>query len=248
MTSKKKLKVNWGAIGAIAAIIAIPCALFFPEVRRFVGLERPTPVSAPVTTSEPKVTTQQPVVPSALTPAQGQQRPRKTNEPSTPPKAVPQQNGKDSGSVGGDINQGPGSIAQIGGRGNTATVINNGPRPLALSQQQQSGLASRLSGFQGESVEIDVNSATPQTSAFADALVSSLHMAGITANRNDGMFVGGCASYPGVSFMAGINRMKLVQAIWSGLVEVRAVDRSPSIPGCSRSGEPDELHIRIFAP
>jgi hypothetical protein len=117
-----------------------------------------------------------------------------------------------------------------------------------LSRQQQNDLASHLGGFQGESVEIDVNNATPETSSFGDALISSLHLAGITATRNDGMFIGGCANYPGVSFMAGVNRMKMVQAIWSGLVEVKAVDRSPALPGCSRSGEPNELHIRIFVP
>jgi len=247
MSSKKKPKINWGAVGAIAAIIAIPCTLFFPEARRFVGLEKPAAVTAPLTASKPEVTPPQKVASSTPTPEQRPQRSHSSHRAGVP--TAPQQpTGNGNGSIGGGITQGAGSIAQIGGSGNTATVVNNGPRRLVLSEQQQSGLASHLSGLQGESVEIDVSSATPETSKFADALISSLNLAGIKAKRNDGMFIGGCANYPGVSFMAGIHRMKLVQAIWSGLVDVKAVDRSESIPGCSRSGEPDELHIRIFAP
>jgi len=169
-------------------------------------------------------------------------------------KAKPTTHGKTQGVTAsgdnsvavGTITQGSGSIAQVGGSGNIATVI-NGPKPLMLSHGRQTELASRLNGFSGESVEIDVNNATPETSSFANALISSLRLAGIGAKRNDGMFVGPCINYPGVSFMAGSSRTKLVQAIWNGLVAVKAVEPTTTIPGCSRSGEPDELHIRIFA-
>jgi hypothetical protein len=102
-----------------------------------------------------------------------------------------------------------------------------------------------LTSFKGEAVEIDVDRATPETDQFARGLSGSLFLAGITNTRVDAMFTGGCIAYPGVSFMAGVNRQALVKAMWSAFVQKGVVDKADSIPGCSRTGEPDEFHIYV---
>jgi hypothetical protein len=151
----------------------------------------------------------------------------------------------DKGTAVGPVTQGPCSILQAGGSNNQASGGNCGPRPLKMSEEQEGEVAKLLSSFSGEAVEIDVDRATPETDQFAEALRSSLLLAGITSTRVNAIFSGGCIAYPGVSFMAGVNRQVLVRAVWSALVEKKVVDRADSIPGCSRSGEPNELHIYI---
>jgi len=151
--------------------------------------------------------------------------------------------GKGNNLIGG-ITQGPGSIAQIGGTGNTATVI-NGPKILEMSEQQIRNVAKHLVAFSGETVEIDVDRPNQQTINFANALQVSLKLARISSTVNGGTYIGGCLSYPGVSFMAGVNKQALVQAIWTALVDEGVVDKADPIPGCSRSGEPDEFHIYV---
>jgi hypothetical protein len=127
---------------------------------------------------------------------------------------------------------------------NTGTV-NVGPRPLEMSMNQELAIGKALIPFKGQSVAVDIDRATPQTDKFARSLISSLVAAGISVTRNDAIFVGGCMAYPGVSFMAGVKRQDLVRSIWNVFVDERIVDQADSIPGCSRSGEPDELHIFI---
>jgi hypothetical protein len=143
------------------------------------------------------------------------------------------------------VTQGPCSVLQAGGSNNTAAGGNCGPKRLMMSDAQQNEVAKLLSRFKGEAVEIDVDRATPETDQFATGLSRSLSLAGITNTRVDSMFIGSCIAYPGVSFMAGVNRQALVRAMWSALVEEGVADKADSIPGCSRTGEPDEFHIYV---
>lgn len=145
----------------------------------------------------------------------------------------------------GSVAQGPCSVLQAGGSNNTATGGNCGPKPLTMSDAQQNEIAKLLTSFKGQVVEIDVDRATPETDQFAKGLSRSLSLAGITNTRVDSAFIGGCLAYPGVSFMSGINRQALVKAMWNAFVEKGIVDKSDSIPGCSRTGEPDEFDIYV---
>src|SRR5580700_2200912 len=81
MLAKTKWEVNWAAVGAIAAVVAIPCTLFFPEVRRWVGVEPP---SSPVTTStnDPSLTG------GALPPVVPKKALNKTDQHAAPTRAA----------------------------------------------------------------------------------------------------------------------------------------------------------------
>jgi hypothetical protein len=135
----------------------------------------------------------------------------------------------------------------IGGDNNgTATVNNFGHAPPRLADAMQSYVASQLGEFAGQSVELDVDRATPETDAFAKSLMASLSLAHISVQRQDAMFVGGCLNIPGVSFMVGTNRTKMAAAIWNALETAGSVEGKGQ--GCSRSGEPNELVINIRPP
>jgi hypothetical protein len=144
------------------------------------------------------------------------------------------------------VNSAPNGIAIGCGTVSNPTVNNFGPKPLLLSSYQQDYLASALTGFSGQAVEIDVDSPTPDTDAFASALQSSLKKAGIVANRTNALFGGPCLKYPGVSFMAGVNRYAMVEAVWNSLLGAKVVEGQ--LKGCHREGEPDELHIFVRPP
>jgi hypothetical protein len=136
----------------------------------------------------------------------------------------------------------------IRGNNSGSAIVNNfgGHKPLLLAVDQQNYVTAQLSSLKGQSVEIDVDNATPETDIFAKNLMSSLLLAQLNVHRTDSTFSGGCLKYPGVSFMVGINRTTAAESIWNALVGARAVEGEGQ--GCSRSGEPDELHIYIRPP
>jgi hypothetical protein len=146
----------------------------------------------------------------------------------------------------------PNGICVGGELSGTATVNNyEGHKPLIMSADQAVLVAANLGSFRGQTVDVDVVDASEETDKFANVLIAALSSAGLRVARNEmGQMVGGCLHYPGITFMAGVNRLPLVGTIWGSLVQARVVEERSDhkIPGCSRSGEPDELHIEIFRP
>jgi len=141
----------------------------------------------------------------------------------------------------------------VGGELSGSATVNNyeGHKSLTMSTDQQVLVAGKLTAFKGQTLNVDVVNASEETDKFANDLISSLSSAGIVAIRSDmGQMVGGCLQHPGITFMAGINRSSLVKTIWDSLIVAKVVEERTDrkIPGCSRSGEPDELHIEIFRP
>jgi hypothetical protein len=137
-----KKKVPWGrtdkltAVGVVIAILAIVVGLLFPEVRRFVGLEKPAPVAL-VQTQAPKSEPPATATPNATTP-QAQQTP----SPPAPVKKKREHRSAQSSTAPAPTpppptsqNCAPGaSCAQSNGQqgGITAGTINVGPPPLRL--------------------------------------------------------------------------------------------------------------------
>jgi hypothetical protein len=141
----------------------------------------------------------------------------------------------------------PQGIIIGGGTVNNPTVNNYGPKKMPeLSSYQQNLVSARFQGFQGRSVFIDIDQPTEDMHKFGMTLESALatHM---RVTLSEGIFSGGCAIRPrGISFMVGVNRLAEAKLLWNALVEIGIQDGD--MPYCSRSGEPDEFHIRIFRP
>ena len=115
-----------------------------------------------------------------------------------------------------------------------------------MSSDQQAIISSRVESLAGRSVDVELNQPTEDMRKFGITLESALekHM---RVTRSEGIFSGGCAtSHPGVSFMVGVNRLAEAKLLWNSLVELGIQDGD--MPYCSRSGEPDEFHVRIFRP
>lgn len=109
-----------------------------------------------------------PVATSVLsTPAPEPQTKTPHARSNSPSRSVTSNNGASVGS----ITQGAGSIAQIGGSGNTATV-NNVPRPR-IPEQKISPLADLLAGYRGSSVSVHVENADAITSQDATNLLTA---------------------------------------------------------------------------
>ena len=153
---------------------------------------------------------------------------------------------------GASLQNCPNGICIWGDNKGTATVNNFGThRPLVISDQQAISIASQLSVFRGEPLDVDIENPSEETAKFAEALISAFTKAGLKVTRNEmGVLVGGCMHYAPITFMGGVNRLKVVSAIWGALVSAKVVEEGSDgkIPGCSRSGEPNELHIEIFRP
>ncbi len=97
--------------------------------------------AAPSLASQPQSS---PSAPSPVTsPTTMQAKPKPPRKHKPPPAPQITANGKDSGAVG-TLNQGPGSIAQIGGQNNTAIIGSVPPPARKLSVENASRLASAV--------------------------------------------------------------------------------------------------------
>ena len=138
----------------------------------------------------------------------------------------------------------PNGIGISGGSVSNPTVNNFGlHRPLVMTDAQQTIVVSLLSGFEGQTVDVNVDNGTIETGNFATALVSALSAAQITAKRMDGMFQNGCPRYGGVSFVAGQDRLPLVRALWNALLQAKVVDGKG--PVCTYSGPKQDI-LQVF--
>jgi hypothetical protein len=137
------------------------------------------------------------------------------------------QSGNNNAAVGGGITQGPGSIAQVGGKNNIAT-INNGPPPLLISHEQQQHLTASarpfVAQFAGKKLNISLHNATTETAEFGDGLDAAFQAAGFQTNTGVVSFVGAALSR-GVTIRYGVNQAKLAEAIRDSLLRDKVVDK-----------------------
>lgn len=125
------------------------------------------------TTSSPETEIQRP--PSATPPETASvraQAPAKTGQSRVPSQTM---KGAPGGVTAGNITQGSGSITQVGGVGNRASII-NGPQ-LRFSEQRIEELANLLSAHPG-AVSIDVRNADSITNRDAINLLTAFAKAG----------------------------------------------------------------------
>jgi hypothetical protein len=155
MSTKKWSRAElWTAVGVLVAVVIGVSAFFVPEVRRFIGLEKPTvPAVIPTHTETPRVSPPQ-TIPAASKPK--------------PPKI--EQRGTGNGATESIKQSGNCDINQIGGNGNSATA-NCGPQ-LRLPEQRIDQLASLLSIKHG-TVSISVRNADGITNHDATNLLTA---------------------------------------------------------------------------
>jgi hypothetical protein len=128
--TKKSTANDWlKYAGLVIGMVAVLAGILYPEIRRALYLDKTVPppaaVAAPVA---PQVTKTE--KPSA----------EKTRQPVLQVKA-----GDHNSPAGGTINQGPGSITQIGGQGNQATIIGTvAPPPRLMSSDQVTVFANAV--------------------------------------------------------------------------------------------------------
>jgi hypothetical protein len=125
-------------LAAAVAVLAIVASFFVPEVRRRLGLEKPGPVQ---NQTQSDVRDQKPPKEQAKTETPVTSIPITTPKPRTKevarsakPNTAADSPVKGTNNNVSSLTQGPGSIAQIGGTGNRATVY-NGPPEAKLSVQ-----------------------------------------------------------------------------------------------------------------
>lgn len=76
MATKKKWEVNWGAVAAIASVVAIFCSFLVPEAREFFGLEKPAaPVAPSMATNDAPAKPKEAGPPSSASPAVPEEKP-----------------------------------------------------------------------------------------------------------------------------------------------------------------------------
>lgn len=128
-----KKKAPWSrtdkltAVGVVIALLAIVVGLLFPEVRRFVGLEKPAPAPVAPTQVQAPTRGQNPAAPAPSSPAN--EITSKQSEPDKKKKSAPSMHVQVQGdhNVGGIITQdGSNNIAQIGNN-NQATINPGSP-------------------------------------------------------------------------------------------------------------------------
>ena len=122
---------------------------------------RPAETKAALNRNEKLPVTEQPKdKPEAAPPA----RQDSAKRPDKVPQAKPNQSaGGDNSRISGGLTQGPGSIAQIGGTGNNATIINNGPEPRRLSPVERTSLSMCLAQNPGE---VDISAVSGDAEAY----------------------------------------------------------------------------------
>lgn len=96
------------------------------------------------------------------------------SRPVSPPSA-PQSAGNSSGSVVGNITQGPGSIAQIGGTGNTAIIAT--PPQRVMAPEQKSAFVAAL-GIHPRSISVYCYSTDKEGCTYAQDFFSSFKQVG----------------------------------------------------------------------
>jgi hypothetical protein len=155
-----KRKTSWSrgekqaAIAIVVAVIACASAFFIPEVRRFVGLEKPT-VSTPITVTQAET----PAPPPQTAPAAHAAKPVQI-----------EQRGTGNGAAGSTEQAGNCNINQIGGNGNSASV--NCGLQLRIPEQRIEQLAALLSARTG-TVSIEVRNADGATNRDAGNLLAA---------------------------------------------------------------------------
>jgi hypothetical protein len=121
--TKKRTATDWlKYAGVVIGVVAVLAGILYPEIRRALHLDKVVPPPASVVP---------PVAPQVT----------KTEKPPVekPRRSAPQVAGGDHNSPAvGTISQGPGSITQIGGQGNQATIIGTiGPHRVLTTDESK---------------------------------------------------------------------------------------------------------------
>jgi hypothetical protein len=157
-------KIGFGSLAV--GVLGVVAALLFPEVRVWLHLEKPAVPAALSQLQTPEVHTSPPPAQSRTSTTVKQRGPNVSTHGNKSPAV-------------GTLNQGPGSIAQVGGSSNRAEITNNFGPQLRFPRERINELAELLSAQHG-TVTISVRN--PDSTAEEDA--SNLLTAFAKANWN----------------------------------------------------------------
>jgi hypothetical protein len=129
-----------------------------------------------------------PVAPNGQSiPSPTPQKPHQKEQRETAAASSKQNNKRSNSRNVGNLTQGAGSIAQIGGTGNIATVNNIDTHPhITMNDAQQSAITVAMKGFSGRKAIILSNGATPEQVDFGKRMQAALQAAGIQAEFHTG--------------------------------------------------------------
>lgn len=146
--------------------------------------------------------------------------------------------------------QGSGSIAQIGGSNNTATIVN--PKLVrTFNDQQATTLVQSLKPFAGQKISVFMNQATTESGAFGQRLVALMKEAGVVVVAVDhGMQIGAEIPESGVSFLFNWDKQKEKQFVETfanvlvglGVLKSQIIVNPPTV-----KGNPDHIILHIYA-
>jgi hypothetical protein len=174
-----------GVWALVLTVVAVAVAVTIPEIRRWIGLDKPNPApTAPVVEAKKE---SPPSVPEAQTP-----KPKKPSVPSQSTKVKVKGNNDVAGNntsgnnnaVGNNntvnapaINQnGHNNIAQFG-NGNRATI--NEREHLSITPEVANRVTERLRPFAGRKITIQLNKETQESSTFGNTLTRAFQNAGL---------------------------------------------------------------------
>jgi hypothetical protein len=241
-----------GAAALAVALIACASAFVIPEVRQFVGLEKPAAIQAPA--QVPTSATPSTVAPSEATPSvpTSQALPAQTHKSPSQTHAAARTSGDISPAVG-SITQGAGSALSINQEGGiTAGTVNIGalpPKPLVLTDAQASLVRSDLEKYSGSNIEVALVNPTKGTTEFGNRLVSTLKDAGWNVNYSSFAILirsNGAQPPPGLSLDIGENSKSVASELASSLIRHAVIDDKP-IPAL-QAREPGKLTLYICEP
>ena len=177
-------------------------------------------------------------------------RPTPQVAPSTPTIPTSQSaSGSNAGAVG-SITQGTGSIAQVGGSGNTATVNNIDTQPhIVINAAQQSAITHAMRQFAGRKAIILTNGATAEQVEFGNKMLAALQDAGIHAEFHTGIVMSeGAEANPWIFVGWGEHNSDMAKALLTVLRDAGVVPIGHVGTHYYPDGDKDGFQIFIFKP